>query len=190
VDGEFGGADAFAGRFEKAPGTEGRLADKDGIAAARFGFDDFARGFAADFFVGGPQENEVLGNGEFQLLEGFEGKERLDDTGFHIEGAWAIDFAGGDAEGHAGEAAGGIDGVIVAEDEELAFGASSGGRPNDAEMIAAVILLEHVHNAAAQEPLIGEEATTAVGGRFFEAGRFEKRQFAQKIQHAREARIQ
>jgi hypothetical protein len=43
-------------------------------------------------------------------------------------------------------------------------------------------------DGSAQQPLVGEIMATAVGGFFFEAGRFQDRQFTQGVQHLREAR--
>ena len=51
MHGQFDLADSFARRFQQAAGTEGGLEDEDGIATARFGFEEFAGGFAADLFV-------------------------------------------------------------------------------------------------------------------------------------------
>ena len=60
MDDEFGFADAFARGFQQAAGAEGRFEHEDGVAAAGFGFDKFAGGIAADFFVGGPEEDDAF----------------------------------------------------------------------------------------------------------------------------------
>src|SRR5205807_988475 len=96
-----------------------RLEDKDGVAATGFGFDELAGGVAADFLVGRPEENDALAEWSFSLLQGLEREERLHDSGFHIERAGTVSSCRGDAKGHFREGAGGVDGVIVAEDEEL-----------------------------------------------------------------------
>ena len=57
---QFGFANSFTRGLQQPARTEGRLEDKDGIAAARFGLDELARGFAADFFVRGPQEDDLF----------------------------------------------------------------------------------------------------------------------------------
>src|SRR5262249_8786354 len=48
VRNDFNFANAFASGLEQAVAPEGRLEDEDGVAAARFGLDDGACGFAAD----------------------------------------------------------------------------------------------------------------------------------------------
>ena len=142
MDDDFGFADAFALGFERAAGAVGRLEHEDGVAAAGFGFDQFAGGFAADFFVGGPEEDDAFARlfAGGQFLQGLRGEEGLDDAGFHVEGAGAVGFAGGDAEGHFSQRAGDVDGVVVAEDQKLAGGAVFRRGPGDAQVIAALIL--------------------------------------------------
>jgi hypothetical protein len=75
----------------------------------------------------------------------------------------------------------------VAKDEQLARGARSGGGPDDAKVVTAAFLAQDVNDSATEQPLIGEETATAVSGGFLKAGRFEQDQFAQKLQHLREA---
>jgi hypothetical protein len=123
VNDDFGFADAFAGGLDEAAGTEGGFENEDGVAAAGFGFEEFSRGIAADFFVGGPEKDEALTKRDLRFLERFQREQRLDDTRFHIKNAWTVGFVCGDAEGHFGERAGGVDGVVVAEDEKLCGGA-------------------------------------------------------------------
>ena len=106
--------------LEEAFGTEGRFEYEDSIAAASFRFDEFSRGIAADLFVGGPEKKQAVTKRRFCSLQSFEGEEGLDDAGLHVKDAGAIGFSGGDAEGHFAESAGGIDRVVVAENEELA----------------------------------------------------------------------
>ena len=60
VDDEFGFADAFARGLEHALWAEGGFEDEDGVAATGFEFDEFAGGVAADFFVGGPEEDDAF----------------------------------------------------------------------------------------------------------------------------------
>jgi len=57
-------------------------------------------------------------------------------------------------------------------------------------MIAAVLLLKDLDDCSAPEPFVGEMMATAVGGFFFEAGRFQDRQVTQGVQHLWEARAQ
>jgi hypothetical protein len=54
---QFGFADSLARRLQQAARAEGRLEDEDGIAAARFRFEEFARGFAANLLVRSPPSN-------------------------------------------------------------------------------------------------------------------------------------
>lgn len=93
--------------------AEGRLEDEDGCALAGEVFDQRARGGAANFFVGGPEEDEAMAEGEAEFADGAEGKERLDDAGLHVEDTGAVGFAAGDVEGHGLQCAGGVDGVVV-----------------------------------------------------------------------------
>jgi len=44
-----------------------------------------------------------------------------------------------------------------------------------------------LHNRAVAEPFFGEEFAAAIGWLFFEAGRFEECEFAQRLDHPREA---
>jgi len=56
-------------------------------------------------------------------------------------------------------------------------------------MVATKFFLENVNDAAAEEPLIREEAATAVRRGFFKARGFEESEFAKKVQHLRETRL-
>lgn len=60
VHNDFRFADAFARGFEQAFRAERRLEDEHRVTAAGFGFDQLARRGAADFFVGGPEEDEAM----------------------------------------------------------------------------------------------------------------------------------
>ena len=124
------------------------------------------------------------------MLEGLKREKRLNDAGFHIKGAWAKGFAGSDAERHAGKRPRRIDGVVVTEDQELAIGAGSGGRPDNAQVIATLFLLEDFHQRAANHPLLREKATAAVRRLLFEAGGLQKGQFAKRAEHISETRPQ
>ena len=124
------------------------------------------------------------------MLEGFKSEKRLNDAGFHIEGAWAKGFPGSDAERHAGERPGRIDGVVMTEDEKLAIDAGSGRRPDHAQVIATLFLLEDFHQGAAKHPLIREKAAAAVRWRLFKAGGLKKGQFAKRAEHIPETRPQ
>lgn len=124
------------------------------------------------------------------MLEGLKSEKCLNDAGFHIKRAWAKGFAGSDAERHARERPRRIDGVVMTEDEELAIGAGSGGRPDNAQVIATSFLLEDFHQGAAKHPLIREKATAAVGWWLFKAGGLQKGQFAKRAEHIPETRPQ
>jgi len=52
-------------------------------------------------------------------------------------------------------------------------------------VIAANLLRDDFNSRAAQGPEFGEELTAAVGGLFFEAGRFEKGKLAEGLHHLR-----
>ena len=79
------------------------------------------------------------------MPESLKSEKRLNDTSLHVKGAWAKGSPGSDAERHAPECTGGIDGVVMAENKELARGAGSGGRPDNPQMIATLFLLEDLH---------------------------------------------
>jgi hypothetical protein len=79
----------------------------------------------------------LLGHGSFCGKQSIECKQCLDDAGFHIENARAEYFGCVCAERHFCERAGSVDGVIVAEDEELEFWRSGFRTPNNADVIAA-----------------------------------------------------
>src|SRR4029077_1364256 len=106
-----------------------------GITAASFRFEKFAPRFAADLFVGCPEEDEAFAERRFALLKRLQREERLNDSGFHVEGAWAISFAAGNAEGHLSQRAAGIDGVVMAEDQQLARSTIFSRCVSDAENI-------------------------------------------------------
>jgi len=177
---------AFAGGFDEPARTERGLQDEDGVATKSFRFDEDAGGFAADLFVGSPQEDDALGNRRMGLLQGFQGKERLDNTGLHVKRARAIGFVAGESIRHFGDGTGGVNRIVMAEDEELRPGRGDRGRPDDAKMIAAMLLAEHLDERAAQQPLVCEKATAAVGAFFVQAGRLEESELLQDFQHVRQ----
>ena len=111
-----------------------------------------------------------LSGGRFSFRRAFVGEERLDDSGFHVEDAWAVGFSGGDAEGHFFQGAAGVDGVVVAEDEELAVVLRGWG--DDAEVVAAMFLGDAFDVEAVLAQFGGDDGAAAVGGGFFEAGGF------------------
>jgi hypothetical protein len=93
-------------------------------------------------------------------------------------------------DGHLGKSAGRIDGVVVAEDEELGFGARVGGGPDDAEMIAAMFLGDSANKGFASEPKVSEKFAAEIGGSFFGAGRFVVDEEVEGFKHLGEARAQ
>src|SRR5882762_2293371 len=102
VHDDFGLAYALTRCFHQAEWTERRLEHKNGVAAACFRFDELAGGVAADFFIGGPEEDYALAERRLALLQSVEREESLHDAGFHVERAGAVDFSGGYAERHFG----------------------------------------------------------------------------------------
>jgi len=185
VNDELGFADCFARRFQQAARAEGGLEDEDRVAAARFGFEEFAGRFAADFFVGGPQENEPLAEGGFCFAKGLQGEKRLNDAGLHVERSWAVGFASGETERHLLKRAGGVDGVVMAQDEELARRARFAGPVGDTQLIAAMHLREAFDLSAVLVPFSGDDAAAVIGRKFFQAGRFGDYEAAQNIEHLR-----
>lgn len=117
------------------------------------------------------------------MLQGFDSKKGLDNAGFHVKCAGTKSFAGGDAEGHAGECASGVDGIVMAEDQELAVGARSRRGPDNAEMIATMFLFEDFDQRTTKHPLVGEEATATVRRMLFKAGGLKESEFTKRVQH-------
>ena len=148
-------------------GTERGFEDKDGIATAGFGFDEFTRGFAADFFIRSPEKNDAFGKRNSGFRQSVEGKESLHNAALHVEDAGAVSLACFYVKRHFGQGAGRIDSVVMAEHQKLGFGPRRSGRPNDAEMIAAMLLRDDADECFAMEPEIREETAAAVGGEFF-----------------------
>src|SRR5215472_17501628 len=137
---QFSRTDTFAGGLHQAAGTEGRLEDEHGITAPRFGFDELAGRFAADFFVGRPKEDDLLLQVKLGLPKSLECKERLDDASLHVEDSGTVSLSPRDAERHFLQGSGGINGIVMAEHEELTLGASLVWDQSYAQMVAAVLL--------------------------------------------------
>jgi len=78
----------------------------------------------------------------------------------------------------------------MAEDEELARDAGSGGRPDNPQVIATLFLLEGLHKGPTPQPLIREKSAATVRGRLFEARGFEKGEIAKRVEHIFETRPQ
>ena len=131
-----------------------------------------------------------MAKGRVCLLQSLESEEGLDDAGFHIKDAGAIGFSGGDAEGHFAERAGGIDRVVVAEDEILPCGARFLRPPGDAELVAAEFLRNALNAGAALAPFGCEQAAATVGGAFFKAGRFRQDEALERGKHLGQTKFQ
>lgn len=187
---DFGFADAFASSLEQTFWAERRLEDENGVAAASFGFDELAGGVAADFFVGGPEKNEAMTKRRERALDRFESEEGLDEAGFHVEDAWAVGFGAHNAKRHFLKGAGGIDRVVVAEDEILARRTMFLRPPGDAEMIAAFALSETLDASAAPAPFGGEDGRATVGGTLFVAGGLRADEAPECGEHFAEARLE
>src|ERR1700730_16934057 len=126
----------------------------------------------------------------FCPLKCFESEEGLDDAGFHIKDAGAVGFSGGDAEGHFAESAGGIDSVVVAENEILRRGPRFFRPPCDAKLVAAEFLRDALDARAALTPFGCEQTAATVGGDFFETGRFPNDEPLKRGEHLRQASFQ
>src|SRR5579859_875888 len=179
-------ADSFARRLEQARWSERRLRHEDGVAATRFRFEQLARSAGANFFVGGPKKNDLLFYARVRGEQRVQREERLNDSGFHVEDAGAVYFAAGGAKGHFGERSGGVDGVVMTENEKLATGFFCGARaPDDANVIAADFLMQQFDADIAFAPFRGDYFRAAVGRVFFRAGRLRQRENAQDGEHLR-----
>ncbi len=190
VDDELDLAHAFASCLEQSLRAEGRLKDKDCIAAAGFGFNEFPRGVAADFFVGSPKEDQSAGQRCHRFLECFKREESLNDAGLHIENAGAVGFSGGNTEGHFCQSARGVDSIVVAEHEELARGPGFLRPPRDAQLVAVPLLRDAFDAGPAVAPFGGEQVAATVGGRFFETGRLCQDEPLKRREHLWQARFQ
>ena len=187
---KFSFAYAFAGSLEEAFWAEGRFEYEDSIATASFRFDEFSRDIAADLFVGSQKKKQAVRQRGPRFLQSFESEEGLNDAGFHIKDAGAIGFSGGDAEGHFAECAGGIDRVVVAENEILPSGPRFLRPPGDEELVAAEFLRDALNARAALAPFGCKQAAATVGGSFFETGRFRADEPLERGEHLRQATFQ
>src|SRR6202008_5052739 len=119
---QFGFADALARGLQQAARTERRLQNEDRVTAARFGFDELARRFAADFLVRSPHEDDALLGKAMDFMQRAKSKERLDDPGLHVESPGAIGLAARDAEWLVCQGSGRIDRVVMSQHEEGSWG--------------------------------------------------------------------
>ena len=76
------------------------------------------------------------------------------------------------------------------EHKELAAWPCAAGFPDHTQMIAPACPFTNVNHSSAELPLFCQEATAAVGWSFLRAGRFEKCELAQQVQHLRQARLE
>lgn len=167
---QFGLTDPFARGFQQATWAEGWFQHEDGIAAARFGFEEFAGRFAADLFVGGPEKGEAFAKRRLCQLQRLQREERLDDAGFHVEGAGAARFAGRNVEGPLSKSPCGIDRVVMTEDEQLSRRARIAWRVGDAENIATMFQRDSFHADALFSPFGGDDTAASIRGGFIQAG--------------------
>src|SRR5258708_10275673 len=170
LHGQFGFANSFARRLQQAARAEGRLKDKNGIAAPRFRFEEVARRFASDLLVGRPKEDDTFAKGYFRLQKRLQREKRLNDSGLHVKDSRAVSFAAFQPERHPGECSGRVDRIVVAQHEELAQRARFAGCVSDAQKIATMLLRDSFHARAVGIPFLGEYATASIGGGFIQAG--------------------
>lgn len=183
VHNKLGFAYAFARGLEQTLWAERRFEHENGVTAARLGFEQFARRFGANLFVGRPKKDDSFSRRYFRRLERFEGEERLDNASFHIKDARAENPSAANGERHFAERAGRVDGVIVTENKQLARGSAGRWPPFDADVIAASLLTNQIDADVSFAPLGGNEFAATVGGAFFCARRFGERKFTQDAQH-------
>ncbi len=170
MHGQFGFANSFARRLQQAARAEGRLKDKNGIAASRFRFEEFARRFAADLLVGSPKEDETFAKRYFRLLKCLQREQRLNDSGLHVKSPGAVSFATFQPERHFGECSGRVDRIVVAQKEELAQRGRFAGCVSYAQKIATMLQRDSLHARAVGIPFLGDDATASIGGGFIQAG--------------------
>jgi len=94
--------DSLARRLQQAARAERRFEHEDGIAAARFRFEEFAGGFAANLLVGSPEEDNAFAKRYFHSLKRLQREKRLNDSGLHVESSRAVGFAASHSERHPG----------------------------------------------------------------------------------------
>ena len=167
---QFGFSDSLARRLEQSAWAEGRLKDEDGIAAACFRFEEFARGFAANLLVRSPEEDEAFAKMYFRVLKGLQREKCLNDAGLHVKGSRAVSFATFQPERHPGQCSGRVNRIVVAQDQELARRTRFARRMSDAEKIATMLVRDSLRARAVLIPFFGDDATTTIGGGFFQAG--------------------
>src|SRR5438132_12250377 len=137
MDDNFGFTDALTSGFQQALWTERRLQHKDGVASLCFCFDQPARGFAANLFVGCPQKHKFLCKRDAALLDGIESEERLDDACLHVEHARTEYAARSGSKRHFGQRSAGIDSVVVSEYQKLGSRLAFARGPGNAKMRSA-----------------------------------------------------
>src|SRR5262249_9164883 len=108
----------------------------------------------------------------------------LHQAALHVEGTGAVGFACFDPERHRRKSATGVDGVIVAENHQLALWTDAFGLPRYSEVITTVLLCEALDASAALAPFFREQRAATVCGSLFEAGRFALDEAAELGEHA------
>ncbi len=187
---QFSFTGTLAGRLQKAARAEGRLEDEDRIAAARFGFKNSARRFAADLLVGSPEEDDAFAKRHIRVVKRLQREKCLNDSRLHVKGSRAVSFAAFQSERHLCEGPGRVHRIVMAEDEELAGRARFTRRMSNVEKIAAMFLCDSIHAHVEFIPFLGDDAAATIGGGFFQAGRFRSHESAQRREHLRQTRLQ
>src|SRR5262249_23059742 len=145
-------ADSFARSLEQTVRAEGGFQHEHRVAAPGFGLQKLTRRFAPDFFVGGPQEDDSLGQRRGEVLQRIQSKQRLDNARFHIERSRTEDSSTRAAKRHLLQCAAGVDRVVVAEQKDLAAGVASFRYMGDAQVCAAMLLFENLNLHSATLP--------------------------------------
>jgi len=103
--------------------------------------------------------------------------EGLHNPRFHVEDARAVCFARAGVKGHFGQRTEGINGVIVAEHEELASRTGRTCRPDNPNMIAAMFLRDYGDRGFAAEPFSNQKTGASVSGPLVQTGRLDFDEF-------------
>src|SRR5437868_12591993 len=91
------------------------------------------------------------------MLKRLQREKRQNYPGLHVKGSWPVGFATFQSERHLGECSGGVDRIVVAQDQKLARRARFVRRISDAEKIPTMLLRDSLHARAALIPFFGDE---------------------------------
>src|SRR5258708_7277029 len=167
-------SDALAGGLESSVEPGGGFENQYCGALLRQRFGDLARRIASDFFIGNQQDRHRPWQA-LPVLKRFNRMECERDAGLHVENAGPVQMSLLDFAGHAGQRSEGIDGVVMAKQQDrlAAVRVRAGTGEIDLQVIAEVIAVVKM-NASAERLKFGcEKASYAVDCLLVVAGGFD-----------------